>query len=63
MSKARRDMQWDRQFELGMFSKQARAIRAGRSPQDEATCTMCGSFCAAKNADSLFRDFLSAEKQ
>lgn len=50
MSKARRDMQWGRQFELGLFGPLAQRIRAGRTPGDEATCTMCGDFCAAKNA-------------
>ncbi len=63
MAKARRDMQWDRQFELGLFGAEARAIRASRTPADQDTCTMCGSFCAAKNADALFADCLSAEKR
>jgi phosphomethylpyrimidine synthase len=63
MSKARRDMQWGRQFDLGLFGQQARRIRAGRAPEDEATCTMCGDFCAAKNAGALFCDHVSAEKK
>lgn len=63
MAKARRDMQWDRQFELGLFGTQARAIRDGRTPADKDTCTMCGNFCAAKNADALFGDCLSSAKR
>jgi phosphomethylpyrimidine synthase len=63
MSKARRDMQWDRQFDLGLFSPQAKSIRDSRSPEDQATCTMCGDFCAAKNADTLFAECVSADKQ
>lgn len=62
MGKARRDMKWDREFDLALFGDTARAIRASRTPADESTCTMCGDFCAAKNADALFRDSLSAEK-
>jgi phosphomethylpyrimidine synthase len=63
MAKARRDMQWDRQFELGLFGTQARAIRDSRTPADQDTCTMCGNFCAAKNADALFGDCLSSAKR
>ena len=63
MSKARRDMQWDRQFELGLFGTEARAIRDSRTPADQDTCTMCGSFCAAKNAGALFADCLSSGKR
>ncbi len=63
MSKARRDMQWERQFELGLFGPQARAIRDSRRPSDEATCTMCGDFCASRNAGSIFCESLSAAKQ
>ncbi len=63
MAKARRRMQWDRQFELGLFGKEARSIRDSRTPADEDTCTMCGNFCAAKNADALFGDSLSPAKR
>jgi 5-hydroxybenzimidazole synthase len=63
MAKARRDMQWDRQFELGLFGREARAIRDSRTPADQDTCTMCGSFCAAKNAGALFADCLSSGKR
>ncbi|MEJ2699757.1 MAG: phosphomethylpyrimidine synthase ThiC, partial [Desulfuromonadales bacterium] len=42
MSKARRDLDWKKQFELALFPEDARAIRACRTPEDEATCTMCG---------------------
>lgn len=63
MSKARRDLQWDRQFELGLFGSQARVIRKSRSPEDESTCTMCGDFCAAKNAGALFCNDTSTIKR
>lgn len=63
MGKARRDMQWERQYQLGLFGDQARKIRDERSPADQATCTMCGEFCAAKNAEALFADCLHREKR
>ncbi|MDZ7641941.1 MAG: phosphomethylpyrimidine synthase ThiC [Desulfurivibrio sp.] len=62
MGKARRDMQWQRQYELGLFGPQAQKIREERSPADQATCTMCGEFCAAKNADALFADCLGDKR-
>lgn len=62
MGKARRDMQWQRQYELGLFGPQAKKIRDERSPADQATCTMCGEFCAAKNAEVLFADCLGDKR-
>ena len=48
MSKARRDLNWEKQFELALYPEDARAIRASRTPEDEDTCTMCGDFCASR---------------
>lgn len=62
MSKARRDLNWEKQFELALFPEDARAIRASRTPEDENTCTMCGDFCASRGAGELFRNDLRADK-
>lgn len=62
MSKARRDLDWQRQFELALFPEDARAIRASRTPEDEATCTMCGDFCASRGAGRLFAGDLKGDK-
>lgn len=62
MSKARRDLDWQKQFELALFPEDARAIRASRSPEDEATCTMCGDFCASRGAGALFAGDLRGDK-
>ncbi|PLX78543.1 MAG: thiamine biosynthesis protein ThiC [Desulfuromonas sp.] len=62
MSKARRDLDWNRQFELALFPDDARAIRASRTPEDEQTCTMCGDFCASRGAGELFRADLKGDK-
>jgi phosphomethylpyrimidine synthase len=62
MSKARRDLDWEQQFALALFPDDARAIRAGRIPEDEATCTMCGDFCASRGANGLFAADLRGDK-
>ncbi|MBP1728754.1 MAG: thiC-2 [Deltaproteobacteria bacterium] len=63
MSKARRDLDWEKQFQLALYPQDARAIRASRIPEDEATCTMCGDFCASRGAGKLFAGDLSEEKR
>ncbi len=62
MSKARRDLDWQKQFDLALFPEDARAIRASRTPEDEATCTMCGDFCASRGAGKLFAGDLRGDK-
>src|SRR6266702_3784788 len=62
MSKARRDLEWGKQFELALYPEDARAIRASRTPEDEATCTMCGDFCASRGAGKLFSGDLRGDK-
>lgn len=62
MSKARRDLNWEKQFELALFPEDARAIRASRTPEDENTCTMCGDFCASRGAGELFKQDLRGDK-
>ncbi len=62
MSKARRDLDWEKQFQLALYPEDARAIRASRVPEDSATCTMCGNFCASRGAGKLFADDLKQDK-
>ncbi|HEY4743200.1 MAG TPA: phosphomethylpyrimidine synthase ThiC [Desulfuromonadaceae bacterium] len=62
MSKARRDLDWERQFQLALYPEDARAIRASRTPEDEATCTMCGDFCASRGAGKLFSGDLKGDR-
>ncbi|MGD0584792.1 MAG: phosphomethylpyrimidine synthase ThiC [Oryzomonas sp.] len=62
MSKARRDLDWEKQFQLALYPDDARAIRASRVPEDSATCTMCGNFCASRGAGKLFADDLKKDK-
>jgi phosphomethylpyrimidine synthase len=62
MSKARRDLDWEKQFALALYPDDARAIRASRTPEDEQTCTMCGDFCASRGAGKLFAGDLRGDK-
>ena len=62
MSKARRDLDWEKQFQLALYPEDARAIRASRVPEDSDTCTMCGNFCASRGAGKLFADDLKRDK-
>jgi phosphomethylpyrimidine synthase len=48
MGRARRDMQWDLQFQLAMDPEVARQVRNERAPSDKRACTMCGDYCALK---------------
>jgi phosphomethylpyrimidine synthase len=62
ISKARRDLDWEKQFSLALYPEDARAIRASRTPEDDATCTMCGNFCASLGAGKLFAGDLRGDK-
>jgi phosphomethylpyrimidine synthase len=62
MSKARRDLDWQRQFELALYPEDAAAIRRSRTPEDENTCTMCGDFCASRGASKIFAGDLRGDK-
>ncbi len=48
MGRARRDLQWEKMYELAIDPKYARSVRDSRSPNDEEACTMCGNYCALK---------------
>ena len=54
MGHARRELNWERQFELAMNPARARAIRDERSPADTEACTMCGDYCAIKIVNKNF---------
>ena len=62
MSKARRDLDWKRQFELALYPEDAAAIRRSRTPEDENTCTMCGDFCASRGASAIFAGDLRGDR-
>jgi phosphomethylpyrimidine synthase len=53
MSKARKDLDWNRMFELAIDPEKARAYRASSQPIDQEVCTMCGDLCAVKRSRNI----------
>jgi phosphomethylpyrimidine synthase len=48
MSRARKERNWTKQFELALDPELAREIRLRTCRDDHETCTMCGDLCAYK---------------
>ncbi len=48
MARARRDLDWNKMFDLALDPELARKVRTERASADEDACTMCGDFCAVK---------------
>ncbi|MBI5633469.1 MAG: phosphomethylpyrimidine synthase ThiC [Nitrospirae bacterium] len=64
MSKARRNMQWDKQFSLAIDPERAKEIKAKRGNGDEHSCTMCGKFCANDILRGMFEsDMAGSDKK
>lgn len=53
MSEARRNLDWERMFELALDPEKARRYREESRPQDEDTCTMCGKMCAVRSMNQV----------
>jgi len=54
MGHARRDLDWERQFQVAMNPERAKQIRDERMPADTDACTMCGDYCALKIVNRHF---------
>ena len=54
MAKARRDLDWKKQFELALSPERAREIKEARGDKDENSCSMCGEFCASNILKGVF---------
>jgi phosphomethylpyrimidine synthase len=62
MSKARRDMNWSKQFSLAIDPERAREIKVKRG--STRTCTMCGTFCANYILSGIFaKDLKGSDKE
>jgi phosphomethylpyrimidine synthase len=59
ISRARRDLDWEKQFSLALYGDTAAAVRESRKPTSERSCTMCGSFCSMDNCNSYFTEDLA----
>ena len=53
MSLARKELDWNRMFELAMDPEKAKAYRASSQPIDQEVCTMCGDLCAVKRSRNI----------
>ncbi len=49
MSNARRELDWQRMFDLALDPEKARRYRESSLPENPDTCTMCGKMCAVRN--------------
>jgi phosphomethylpyrimidine synthase len=47
MAQARRDLDWEKQFDIAIDSEKPAAIRQSRKTGSDA-CSMCGELCALK---------------
>ncbi|VAW33577.1 Phosphomethylpyrimidine synthase ThiC [hydrothermal vent metagenome] len=62
LSKDRRDFKWDRQFENLLFPDLAKEVLESRKSLSAKGCSMCGEFCALKNAASTLNTYLKGDK-
>lgn len=53
MAQARRELDWDRQFELALDPEKARRYRRESSPACSDSCTMCGKMCSVRNMNKV----------
>ena len=49
MAQARRNFDWDMQWECAIDAQTAKKIRDERKPEIEESCSMCGKFCAVRS--------------
>jgi len=55
MSEARRNLDWNRMFELAIDGEKPRKYRESSKPEHEDTCTMCGKMCAVRNMNRVLK--------
>lgn len=49
MAEARKELDWEAQWECAIDPETAKKIREDRAPEHEDTCSMCGKFCAVRS--------------
>jgi len=55
MSEARKNLDWDKMFELAVDGEKAKRYRESSKPENEDTCTMCGNMCAVRNTNKILK--------
>ena len=53
MSHARKELDWEKMFDLAIDPEKARAYRESSQPIDKDVCTMCGDLCAIKRSREI----------
>ena len=53
MSTARKNLDWEKMFELAIDPEKARRYRKESMPEHEDSCTMCGKMCAVRNMNKI----------
>lgn len=53
MSDARRELDWNKMFDLAIDSEKPKAYRKESTPHHEDSCTMCGKMCAIRNMNKV----------
>ncbi|MCL2766902.1 MAG: phosphomethylpyrimidine synthase ThiC, partial [Peptococcaceae bacterium] len=59
MSEARRNLDWERMFDLAIDPEKARQYRQSSQPDEQDTCTMCGKMCAVRHMNRIMEDTCS----
>jgi len=63
MGIARRDLDWNTQYETALTKERAQEIRNNRPPMDGDTCTMCGSLCSLKGVMDYYKGDLEKSRK
>ena len=53
MSTARKELDWEKMFELAIDPEKPRRYREESTPEHADTCTMCGKMCAVRNMNKI----------
>ena len=53
MSTARKELDWEKMFQLAIDPEKARRYREESTPEHADTCTMCGKMCAVRNMNKI----------
>lgn len=53
MSEARKQLDWEKMFQLAIDPEKARRYREESKPEHEDSCTMCGKMCSMRNMNKI----------
>ena len=55
MSLARKQLDWEKMFDLAIDPEKARRYRKESMPKDDDSCTMCGKMCSMRNMNKVMK--------